>query len=188
MDITEKALLYAKEIFKDDFSGHDFSHTLRVFKTAKKIALEENADTLEVLLTAALHDVDDHKLFTTSKTKEHAREFLNKNSVPRDVIEKIINDIDNISYSKGNSKLLSLEGRIVCDADRLDAIGAVGIARCFAYGGSRNRSLDTSLEHFTEKLFNIKDLMLTNTGKSLALKRHEFLKEFYKNYLKETTE
>jgi len=185
MNITKEALEYAKYIFRGDSSGHDYDHTLRVFNLTKKIAIEEKADLKTALLIAALHDTDDHKLFSTSKTLSHAKNFLLKTSLSEIEINNILSDISNISYSKGDNNKLSLEGRVVCDADRLDAIGAIGIARCFAYGGSKKRSMKTSLEHFNEKLFKIKELMFTNYGKILASEKHEFLKLFYETYVNE---
>ena len=192
MDIIEEAKAFAKGIFAGDASGHDFDHTMRVFHIATRIPQEENADLLTVRLAALLHDVDDHKLSPeTSDGKLRAAEFLRSHGVGKERTAYIIRIIDTISFSANKGAPESIEGKCVQDADRLDAIGAIGIARTFAFGGSRGRAIydpagedkTTSIQHFYDKLLLLKDRMNTDTGKAMALQRHEymrgFLEEFY---------
>lgn len=205
--IINKCIEYVKEYFKNESSGHDFYHTLRVYNTAKKIAILENADVEIVMLAALLHDVDDIKISpNTYKNKDHARCFLKENNVDINKINLITQIIEEVSY-KGTDSVVpfTIEGKIVQDADRLDAIGAIGIARAFAYGGNHNRVMydpnivpnlemneeeyrnhvSTTINHFYEKLFNLKDLMNTNTGKQFAISKDKYMREFVKRFLEE---
>lgn len=205
--IVNKCIEYVKEYFKNESSEHDFYHTLRVYNTAKKIAILENADVEIVMLAALLHDVDDIKISpNTYKNKDHARCFLKENNVDINKINLITQIIEEVSY-KGTDSVIpfTIEGKIVQDADRLDAIGAIGIARAFAYGGNHNRVMydpnifpnlemneeeyrnhvSTTINHFYEKLFNLKDLMNTNTGKQLAISKDEYMRAFVKRFLEE---
>lgn len=203
----EKIINSVKEYFKNEYSGHDFFHTLRVYKTAKTIAILENADIEIVSLVSLLHDVDDFKLSKdTYKNKDNARKILNENNFSNKEIDLICSIIDEISYKGSDSKpAQSIEGQIVQDADRLDAIGAIGIARAFTYGGNHNRMMydplvlpkfnmneeeyrnhiSTTINHFYEKLLNLKDLMNTITGKKIAEERHNYMKEFIDRFLDE---
>lgn len=205
--IIEKTLSYVKEYFENESSGHDYFHTLRVYKMAKNIAAEEKANMNVVLLAALLHDVDDFKLSpTTSKNKDNARNFLKNNGVLDCDIELICKIIDEVSFKGSDSKIPdTLEGKIVQDADRLDAIGAIGIARAFAYGGNHNRvmhdpdikpslnmneveyrsHISTTINHFYEKLFTLKDLMNTKTAIKLAVSREKYMKEYIQEFLDE---
>ena len=204
--MVEKALQYARELLQSESSGHDYHHVLRVVKLAIQIArAEENADMEMVGLIAALHDVDDRKLFPdTYKNLDHARTFLLDSDVEESRIEQIIDGIRQISF-KGTDSVApdSLEARCVQDADRLDAMGAIGIGRAFAFGGSRGRLMydpdeppqinmdgetyaktqGPTINHFYEKLLLLKDMMNTETGKAMAVHRHGymegFLEEFY---------
>ena len=186
------AMEYARQIFAGDGSGHDFDHTLRVYHMAVRIAGEEGADVEMVALAALLHDVDDHKLSPeTCEHKDRAVAFLKSQGVSEQKIHRIVEIISQISFSAGNGRPSTLEGMCVQDADRLDAIGAIGIGRAFAFGGSRGRRMhdpegvdkSATVEHFYDKLFKLKDLMTTPTGKYLARQRdgfmHSFLEQFY---------
>lgn len=187
-----KATEFAKRIFDGDGSGHDFDHTLRVYRMAARIGQEEGADPEIVALAALLHDVDDRKLSPeTWANKDRALRFLRDNGVEEEKIRQILQVISEISFSEGNGRPSTLEGMCVQDADRLDAIGAIGIARTFAFGGSRGRRIHdpegfdqtSSIWHFYDKLLLLKDRMNTQTGKLLAQQRDAFLRtyldEFY---------
>ena len=205
--VIEQCLKYVEVFFKDEASGHDYFHTLRVYKMATRIAKEENADLYIVSLAALLHDVDDIKLSPkTNKNKDNARKFLNENNIDLQTNNLICEIISEISYKGIESKPpKTLESKCVMDADRLDAIGAIGIARAFAFGGNHNRviydpdikpklnmteeeyrnHISTTINHFYEKLFNLKDLMNTNTGKKLAISREKYMKEYIDEFILE---
>lgn len=205
MDIIEQALAFVKEFFSKEFSGHDYFHTLRVYKMATHIALKEGADLQTVQLAALLHDVDDRKLSPqTHATKANARSFLRDHRVTEDTVEILCRIIEEISFG-ADAAPSTLESQCVQDADRLDAIGAVGIARAFAFGGNHNRLMhhpdippklnmtkeeyrnhnSTTVNHFHEKLFLLKDLMNTATAKQLAEKRHHYMVKFIEEFLTE---
>ena len=187
--IIDNAITYISELFKDNSDGHDVGHTLRVFHLSKQIAEHyEEIDATLISLTALLHDVDDHKLFDT-KNNENARKFLLSQDVDDVTIDTICNIINSISYSKNKGqKPTSIEAQIVQDADRLDAIGAIGIARTFSYGGNNHRSLKQSIEHFYDKLLLLKDMMNTDIAKQIAEERHKYLEEYLKELNKELGE
>ena len=185
--LIQDAIQYIQELFCNDAGGHDASHTLRVYRNAMMIAQKEGGADLEIVaLGALLHDADDHKLFQT-KDNENARRFLVSHAVAPERVDQIIRDINAVSFSQNRGRHPETpEGRIVQDADRLDAIGAVGIARTFAYGGEHGRSLDSSIGHFHEKLLLLKDEINTETARSLAEERHAFMLEFLEKYQEET--
>ena len=185
--IIEDAKNYVRALFRDNAGGHDFGHTMRVYGNALAIAEEENAcDRQLVMLAALLHDADDHRLFST-KDNQNARAFLREYKVSPDRIDQICEVINAVSFSQNIGKRpRTIEAQIVQDADRLDAMGAVGIARTFAYGGEHARPMEESLQHFHDKLLHLKDLMNTNTGRRLAGERHVFLVEFLQEYEKES--
>ena len=185
--MIEKAIAYARQIFEGDGSGHDFDHTMRVYRMAIRIAEEEKASREIVAMAALLHDVDDRKLSPdTCLNKDRAVTFLRENGVDEDRISLIVQIISEISFSSGVGKPSTLEGCCVQDADRLDALGAIGIARTFAFGGSRGRRIhdpegadkSTSIQHFYDKLLLLKDLMNTDTGRKMAEHRDGFLRQF----------
>ncbi len=185
--IIEKAFTYITALFSKNAGGHDAEHTLRVYRNAMKIAEREQGCDLQIVaLAALLHDADDHKLFQT-ENNANARRFLTENRVPEEEIERICQAINAVSFSQNRDKPpLTIEGKIVQDADRLDALGAVGIARTFAYGGEHGRPMQESIQHFHEKLLLLKDLMNTETGRRLAEKRHAVLEEFLREFGEET--
>lgn len=207
MDIIDRALAYVEEFFAGEYSGHDYFHTLRVFKMATYIALQEQADKQIVQLAALLHDVDDRKLSPqTHADKANARGFLEKNGVDPATIARVLTIIDEISYAGKNSVVPSTpEGKCAQDADRLDAIGAIGIARAFAYGGNHNRlmhhpdihpkmdmgkeeyyqSRSTTINHFYEKLLLLPQLMNTPTAKQIAMQRQRYMQDFLAEFMAE---
>ena len=204
--LIENAKRFAREVFASDSSGHDYAHTLRVYKLAGRIAQREGADVAIVELAALLHDVDDHKLSPdTAESKGRAVRFLRSQSVDTETIERIVHIIDQISFSRNTMPPDTLEGKCVQDADRLDAIGAIGIARAFAYGGNHNRlmyhpdikpnlsmskdeyikSRSTTVNHFYEKLFLLTALMNTRTAMDIARERETYMREYIAEFMDE---
>lgn len=204
-----KTIAFVKETLANAEGGHDWFHTERVYKTALLIAKTENVDVFIVSLGALLHDIADSKFHDGDETigPKTAREFLFKINVDSAVIEHVVKIIENISFKGGNEKQTfnSPELEVIQDADRLDAIGAIGIARCFNYGGFKNRPLYNpeikpnlsmskeaykasnapTINHFYEKLLLLKDRMHTKTGKTIALERHNFMLKFLDQFYKE---
>lgn len=180
------AMAFVTKLFAENAGGHDAGHTIRVWQTAQEIAASEpDCDAELVSLAALLHDADDHKLFQT-ENNANARRFLEEHTVPAERIEQICEAINAVSFSKNRGKRpRTLEGKIVQDADRLDAIGAVGVARAFAFGGEHGRSMSDTVEHFYDKLLLLKDEMNTEAGKALAEDRHAFLEQFLAQFYKE---
>jgi len=187
--------------FAGDAGGHDYWHSIRVCRTAMSIAETEDCDREIVALAALLHDTDDIKLFSSDNYAE-ARKILRECGYDNDTEQKVIAAISTVSF-RGTDSVVpdTIEGKIVQDADRLDAIGAIGIARAFAFGGNRNRAMydpdilpvpdmdeetyrnsqSTTINHFHEKLLGLKDRMNTASAKRIAEQRDEFMR----NYLKE---
>lgn len=186
--LIQNAKDYIAVLFEGCSDGHDAEHSLRVYANAMKIAETESGCDLEaVALAALLHDADDHKLFDT-KDNYNARKFLVKNGVDGAKTDFICSIINSVSFSRNRGRTpASLEGKIVQDADRLDAMGAVGIARTFAYGGKHGRPLEGGIEHFHEKLLLLKGEMNTETGRKMAESRHEFMREFLEHFASETS-
>ena len=205
--IINDAIEFVRNTFQDDYSGHDYFHTLRVYKLAMRIAEQENADLLTVQLAALLHDVDDIKLSPeTYANKDKATGFLRKYDIPETMIKMICNIIGEVSFRGTDSATPeTIEGKCVQDADRLDAMGAIGIARAFAYGGNHNRIIhdpeiqpavnmnadqyrshvSTTINHFYEKLFQLKDLMNTDAAKRIAEQREQYMKLYISEFLDE---
>ena len=189
------AEVFARGIFAGDASGHDLEHTLRVMRTAQLIAQEEGADEGIVHLAALLHDVDDAKLSPeTAESLANARAFLTSHNVAANEVRAVLTAIREVSFSKnGNAAPSTPEAACVRDADRLDALGAIGIARAFAYGGSHNRALHdptgvnrmTTIAHFYDKLLLLKDMMSTHAGRRMAEGRDRFLRTFLDQFLAE---
>ena len=205
--IINKTITFVKETLTNAEGGHDWFHTLRVYNNALLISKNENVDICIVQLGALLHDIADSKFHNGDETvgPKIAREFLFNLNVDSTIIEHVINIIKNISFKGGNEaqKFKSPELDVIQDADRLDAIGAIGIARCFNYGGFKDRALYNpkikpklnmskaeyktstapTINHFYEKLLLLKDRMNTKTGKRIASGRHQymlgFLDQFY---------
>ena len=205
--IINDAIEFVINTFNEDYSGHDYFHTLRVYKMATRIAEQENANLTVVQLAALLHDVDDIKLSPeTHANKDRAVAFLREHSISEAMIKTICDIIGEVSF-RGTDSIVpeTIEGRCVQDADRLDAMGAIGIARAFAYGGSHNRvihdpdikpivhmnaeeyqnHISTSINHFYEKLFLLKDLMNTDTAKKIAEQRDVYMKSYILEFMEE---
>ena len=207
--IIEKTIEHVKSTLIDAEGGHDWWHIHRVWKTAQHIATAEHADDLVVALGALLHDIADSKFHNGDETigPRKAREWLVSLQVEEPVIKHVENIITHISFKGGNHGQLfkSKELDIVQDADRLDAIGAIGIARAFNYGGFKNRpmhdptlppnmkmskeeyknNLAPTINHFYEKLLLLKDRMNTETGKKMAIQRHQFMESYLKQFYEE---
>ncbi|WP_287442932.1 HD domain-containing protein [Algoriella sp.] len=193
-EILAETQAYIKKTFLDEGTGHDYFHIERVVTNAKKILETENADLFLVELAAWTHDVGDYKLHDgVDKSNELITEFLQTLQVEQETIDKVLEIVSQVSFSKGNTPT-TIEAKIVQDADRLDAIGAVGIARCFAYGGSVHNVLynpydnskdASSVQHFYDKLFKLKDLMNTETAIKIANKRHQFMENFIEEFYQE---
>ncbi|AVR44917.1 phosphohydrolase [Christiangramia fulva] len=207
--LISQTIDFVKETLKNAEGGHDWFHIERVLNNARHIAKGENADMLVVELGALLHDIADSKFHNGDESvgPEMAREFLKSREVPDAIINHVIKIIENISFKGGNVErdFTSVELDIVQDADRLDAIGAIGIARTFNYGGFKGRALyDPEIEpnlnmskeeykastaptinHFYEKLLLLKDRMNTATGRRIAADRHAFMKRFLDQFYSE---
>ena len=209
MSLLDKTILFVKEKLENAEGGHDWFHIERVYKNSLLIAKEEDCDITVVQLGALLHDIADSKFHDGDETvgPKTARTFLESQNVSQETIAHVINIIENISFKGGNfeKKFNSKELEIVQDADRLDAIGAIGIARCFNYGGFINRPLYNpaippklnmskeeyknseapTLNHFYEKLLLLKDKMNTKTGKKIAEARHQYMEDFLSQFYAE---
>ena len=188
-EIIDAAVGYIRNLFAENADGHGFDHSMRVYRNALRIAeTEPGADLSVVSLGALLHDADDHKLFHT-ENNENARHFLREHNICPDTEDRICEAINAVSFSKNNGKCPdTIEGRIIQDADRLDAIGAIGIARTFAYGGKHGRTPEASIAHFHEKLLLLKDLMNTEKAREIAESRHMFMEEFLREWEREQDE
>jgi uncharacterized protein len=208
-EIINKTILFVKDKLENAEGGHDWFHIERVYKNAVSIANEEVCDINVVKLGALLHDIADSKFNDGDETigPITAREFLESEKVDETTIQHVIKIIENISFKGGKAQknFSSIELDIVQDADRLDAIGAIGIARTFNYGGFKNRPLYNpniapnlhmskeeyknsqapTLNHFYEKLVLLKDKMNTETGKQIAQQRHQFMMSFLSQFYAE---
>ena len=210
-EIITRTIAYVKEELSGVESGHDWFHIQRVYNNTLLIAKEEEVDILVVCLGALLHDIADAKFHNGNESigPKKTREFLKTLGLKRHVIDHVVKIVRYISFkhtfSKSKKKFDSKELQVVRDADRLDAIGAIGIARAFNFGGYKNREIynpevppkpnmtkaeykkatGPTINHFYEKLLLVKDLMHTKTGKKLAEDRHEFMLQFLKQFYKE---
>ena len=208
--IITNTTAFVKETLKGAEGGHDWFHIERVYKNALLIAKDEIVDEFIVSLGALLHDIADAKFYDGDETvgPRIAREFLENQDVDENVIAHIENIINYISFKSSlekGEKFTSPELAVIQDADRLDAIGAIGIARCFNYGGFKNRVLydpeivpnlnmtkeeykkssSPTINHFYEKLLLLKDKMNTETGKRIAAERHQYMEGFLQQFFDE---
>ncbi len=179
----ERAIDYITTLFQGNGDGHDLAHSLRVYHNAMMIAqMEGQGEEEAVALSALLHDCDDHKLFHT-ENNANARCFLQQEGLSEERIEEICRNINSVSFSKNRGRVPeTIEGKIVQDADRLEAIGAIGIARCFQFGGSHGRSLENSIEHFYDKLLLVSKELNTPSAKKMAEKRDKLMQDFLKEW------
>nr|WP_314865690.1 HD domain-containing protein [uncultured Flavobacterium sp.] len=208
-NIIDKTIFFVKETLAQAEGGHDWFHIERVYKNALLIARSENCDLEIVQLGALLHDIADSKFHNGDETigPKTARTFLESENVVPTTIDHVIAIIENISFKGGKVErnFSSIELDIVQDADRLDAIGAIGIARTFNYGGFKNRALYNpeivpnlsmtkeeykkneapTINHFYEKLLLLKDKMNTETGKQIAQERHRYMEDFLEQFYAE---
>ena len=209
MNYIEKTIVYVKEELTGAEAGHDWFHIERVYNNTLNLLKTEKVNEQVAVLGALLHDIADSKFHNGDETigPKKALEFMTSIGIEENVKMHVVNIIENISFKGGNfeKKFHSKELDVVQDADRLDAIGAIGIARAFTYGGFKNRILydatqqpvfnmtkeqyknheGTTINHFYEKLLLLKDLMNTNTGKEIAQKRHEFMQQYLNVFLDE---
>ncbi|CAC97119.1 HD domain-containing protein [Listeria innocua] len=181
--------------FENETTGHDWSHIKRVWKLSKEIQSKEGGDLFTIELAALFHDYSDIKL--TTDEQEATKTLINwmeTKEIPSELIKKIIRIIQSVSFKKGKNtfKALTIEEKIVQDADRLDAIGAIGIARTFTYGGAHNREIanqnnpkNTTLQHFYDKLLLIKDQLNTETAKTIAKEKQKIMQDFIQALEKE---
>ena len=208
-DLISKTISFVKAKLANAEGGHDWFHIERVYRNAILISKNEFCNTVVVQLGALLHDIADSKFYNGDETigPKIAREFLESQEVDEPIITHVINIIENISFKGGNFEKVfsSKELDIVQDADRLDAIGAIGIARMFNYGGFKNRTIydpkiapknkmtkeeykkndSPTINHFYEKLFLLKDKMNTETGKEIAKERHRYMEGFLSQFYAE---
>ena len=208
-EIVKKVEKYIKEQSYNESSGHDWWHIKRVYNLALKINEKENADKFTIEMIALLHDIFDKK-FSNGDIRENLIKLLDKMGILKEIddekLENILFSIENLSFNGGFSKVeISKEGQIVQDSDRIDAIGAIGIARVFAYNGKKGnpiydpdvgiieikseeeyRNLKRhAINHFYEKLLKVKDTMNTDEGKNIAIKRTEYMEEYLKEFYDE---
>ncbi len=205
--IIQETIKFVSATLQNNSNGHDIFHIERVVKNALSISKKEGGDAFIIELSAWLHDIGDYKI--NDGVEKHTLlvpNFLRYINVDEDVIKEVLVVISSISFKGGfNSNEISLEGKIVQDADRLDAIGAIGIARAFAFGGSENRlmydpeqkiteyanfeayknSNAPTLNHFYEKLLKLKDLMHTSSAKEIAEQRHAFMENYLTQFIEE---
>lgn len=209
IEIIEKTKKFVQETLTSAEAGHDYWHILRVLKLSEKIASKEGGDLFVIKLGALLHDIADAKFHQGDETvgPKVARHFLTDLNLDANTVTHVVKIIENISFKNSFSRqrFTSLELEIIQDADRLDAIGAIGIARAFVYGGYKNNpifdpnlkpnlSMDkatykkgntSTINHFYEKLLKLKGMMNTETAKELAMNRHQFMKQFLEQFYKE---
>jgi uncharacterized protein len=189
--LVNKAKDYVKQLRDEEPTGHDFHHALRVYNNALYLSVGKDVDLLVISLAALLHDLDDPKI--SSKDSHLAEDFLKQNLEEKKQRE-VMDIIESISFTKQKHGVYpeSLEGKIVQDADRLDALGAIGIARCFAYTGNKQKLIynesiddDSAIAHFYQKLLNLDIYMNTTEAKIIAENRIKYMKNFLEVFFNE---
>lgn len=208
-EVVKQTAQYARKTLEGEGSGHDWWHVQRVWNNAVNIAKKEKADIFVIELAALLHDIADWKFYggDDSVGPQKAREWLEKLNVEEDIISHVCEIIKELSFKGAGvkSRIRTKEGMVVQDADRLDAMGAIGVARAFAYGGHKGREIyhpeikpvmhesfeqykntvGTTVNHFYEKLLLLKDLMNTETGKKIAEERHKYMEQYLDRFFNE---
>ena len=205
--IIANTVQFVQKKLQHDCSGHDWGHIYRVWKLALYIGVSEGADKYVIQLAALLHDISDWKFQKDKNAYEEIKTWLTSQQAPENLIRHVCLIAEHISFKGANvpDRIRTHEGKIVQDADRLDAIGAIGIGRAFAFGGFKGHIMhnpdiepvfhnnfeeyqqkqSTTINHFYEKLLLLKDRMHTETAKQLAVERHKYLEEYLKRFLKE---
>lgn len=205
--VLENTRFFVKKLLEGEGTGHDWWHIERVTNLAKSIAEKEGANLFICQMAALLHDIADEKLNESEEAGlELVREWLNKQQIDETIKNQILEIVRTISFKGGHGpKLTTLEAKVVQDADRLDAIGAIGIARCFTYAGAKGHLMydphlppresmskeeyrhgeSTAINHFYEKLLKLKDLMNTDEGYRLAEERHRFMEDYLRQFFSE---
>src|SRR5690625_2699339 len=183
---------YVKDLFHSDATGHDYFHMQRVADMARQLAREENANVFICEAAGWIHDIGDQKLFEDpEQALTEMNEFLYAIGISKEVLQQIQRASKDVSFSQGKVPR-TLEGKIVQDADRIDALGAIGIARTFAFGGVNGQAIfhdthkqNTTIQHFYDKLLLLKDTIHTSTAKEIANGRHVFIEKYLEQFLKE---
>ncbi|SDL15424.1 HD domain-containing protein [Lacicoccus qingdaonensis] len=195
---------YVEDFHAGDSTGHDFHHVMRVYRNALHIQKNAGGDYFIISVASLLHDTIDDKLNKSEHAVEDARNYLREFSIEEAVVERILYAMQAVSFKGGKNEFTvrSIEDEVVQDADRLDALGAVGIARTFIFGGAKNHEMhdpeidartdmtadeyrkgkNTMINHFYEKLLKLKELMHTDTAKALAEERHRFMEEYLEQF------
>lgn len=195
---------YVKKFHTSDSTGHDFHHVMRVYRNALNIQQSAGGDYFIISVASLLHDTIDDKLNKSEHAVEEARDYLRSFAIEEAVVERILYAMQAVSFKGGKNefKVKSIEDEIVQDADRLDALGAIGIARTFIFGGAKNHEMhdpeidaredmttreyrhgkNTMINHFYEKLLKLSELMHTETAKKLAAERHKFMEDYLKQF------
>ncbi len=191
-EILKETKGFVKELLESDSSGHDYEHIFRVTNQALTLANKYPCDKFVVEMAALLHDIDDPKL--NPEPTHKVETYLNQIELSRERIEKILSITHNLSFTKSKKGIIvdSIEGKIVQDADRLDAIGAIGIARCFAYGGANSRPIykgstddESSIAHFYQKLLKLKDMMNLEESRNIAIERTALMNDYLHAFFEE---
>lgn len=182
-DVINQIEEFVRECSLDNEPGHDYSHIERVRKLAKYISSNVTSDPFLVDIIALLHDVNDHKLNNDFQVNE----FINKLTIDEHLKKQIIDILPYLSFSKYPvlPNDFPIVGKIVSDADRLDAMGAIGIARAFSYGGNKNRSFEKTIKHFDDKLLKLDSYLYFDISKKIAKNRISILQEFFEEFNKE---
>lgn len=202
--VIDATIEFLQKEFANEGTGHDWWHLERVWVLAKRLGSEEAADPFVTELAALLHDIGDHKFHAEGTAERRIREWLGAQKVEPATIDRVVEIVEGVSFKGAGvpTPMASIEGKVVQDADRLDALGAIGIARAFAYGGSQNRAMyvpgeqvvehqnfesyrktqSSTINHFHEKLLLLKDRLHTEAAKRLAEHRHKYMEKFLEEF------